>query len=248
MTTLKGVFWDVDGTLADTEMEGHRVSFNYSFNKVGINWYWNRSTYAKLLNYPGGVNRIKQYSNMQNMNLDDSYLNEIHVIKQKYYKQLLGSDLIKLRIGVERVFNELHQNGIQQWIVTTSSNVAVQALLANLPKSIKNNFKGVVAHEDVKYKKPNSECYLKALKSSKLDPSNVIVIEDSLVGLQSAVGANLKCLITLTDYDTNDLSLYSQAKAIVNHLGDETNTSVVMKGTPVHNKMVSISYLNSLLL
>ena len=35
MTWLKGVFWDVDGTLANTEMEGHRPAFNRAFSDLG---------------------------------------------------------------------------------------------------------------------------------------------------------------------------------------------------------------------
>ena len=31
MRNLKAVFWDVDGTIADTEMNGHRVAFNKAF-------------------------------------------------------------------------------------------------------------------------------------------------------------------------------------------------------------------------
>ncbi|MFL0792320.1 MAG: hydrolase, partial [Prochlorococcus sp.] len=46
MAKLRAVFWDVDGTLADTEMEGHRVAFNEAFAAGGFPWQWDRQTYG----------------------------------------------------------------------------------------------------------------------------------------------------------------------------------------------------------
>ena len=37
---LKAVFWDVDGTLADSEMEGHRSAYNAAFMEEGLEWHW----------------------------------------------------------------------------------------------------------------------------------------------------------------------------------------------------------------
>ena len=35
MTALRALLWDVDGTLAETEAEGHRVAFNAAFAEHG---------------------------------------------------------------------------------------------------------------------------------------------------------------------------------------------------------------------
>jgi FMN phosphatase YigB (HAD superfamily) len=40
MSTLKALLFDVDGTLADTEREGHMAAFNRSFDEAGLNWHW----------------------------------------------------------------------------------------------------------------------------------------------------------------------------------------------------------------
>ena len=49
MRELKAVFWDVDGTLADTEFLGHRIAFNKSFKEFDLNWHWDSSIYLDLL-------------------------------------------------------------------------------------------------------------------------------------------------------------------------------------------------------
>jgi beta-phosphoglucomutase-like phosphatase (HAD superfamily) len=53
MTALRAVFWDVDGTLADTEMEGHRPAFNQAFRDLGLPFHWNKELYSELLSIAG---------------------------------------------------------------------------------------------------------------------------------------------------------------------------------------------------
>ena len=40
MNELKALLFDVDGTLADTELDGHRVAFNQAFADAGLDWNW----------------------------------------------------------------------------------------------------------------------------------------------------------------------------------------------------------------
>jgi beta-phosphoglucomutase-like phosphatase (HAD superfamily) len=53
-TTLKALIFDVDGTLSDTERDGHRVAFNRAFDEYGIGWHWSVETYGELLAVTGG--------------------------------------------------------------------------------------------------------------------------------------------------------------------------------------------------
>ena len=62
MPVLKTVFWDVDGTLADTEMDGHRPAFNRAFAEHGLKWTWDPETYRRLLSIPGGGLRMKTFA------------------------------------------------------------------------------------------------------------------------------------------------------------------------------------------
>ncbi|MDQ6980696.1 MAG: HAD family hydrolase, partial [Ghiorsea sp.] len=59
MAELKCLLWDVDGTLADTEKDGHRVAFNMAFEEAGMDRRWSDETYGELLKVTGGKERIK---------------------------------------------------------------------------------------------------------------------------------------------------------------------------------------------
>ena len=51
MTYLEGVYWDLDGTIANTELEAHLPAFNYAFNDFDLEWYWDKSTYIEPVSY-----------------------------------------------------------------------------------------------------------------------------------------------------------------------------------------------------
>ena len=57
---LKALIFDVDGTLADTEM-AHLAAFNHAFAEMGLDWQWDVPLYTRLLAVSGGKERIKAY-------------------------------------------------------------------------------------------------------------------------------------------------------------------------------------------
>ena len=59
MANLEALIFDVDGTLADTERDGHLVAFNRAFADAGLDWNWSVETYGELLKVTGGKERIK---------------------------------------------------------------------------------------------------------------------------------------------------------------------------------------------
>ena len=69
MAYLEGVYWDLDGTIANTELEAHLPAFNLAFNDLGIDWYWDTDKYIKLLKINGGKNRVAYYSQSKNYSL-----------------------------------------------------------------------------------------------------------------------------------------------------------------------------------
>ena len=151
------VFWDVDGTIADTEMEGHRVAFNMTFQKLRLSWNWDRKLYTELLTIAGGGNRIKAFAESINYHLSQDQVLEIHNIKQMYYQRIISNGKIPIRIGVRRLIEDLARNNIEQWIVTTSGLKAVEVLMHSIFQSEENPFKGYLTAENVSKLKPDPE-------------------------------------------------------------------------------------------
>ncbi len=103
MTRLQAVFWDVDGTLADTELNGHRPAFNQAFSDCGLDWYWNEGLYSELLRIPGGRQRIQCYAEQVGAPIDQALLDRLRRSKQQHYLKIASSGTVTLRPGVSRL-------------------------------------------------------------------------------------------------------------------------------------------------
>ena len=190
MTYLEGVYWDLDGTIANTELEAHLPAFNNAFNDLGINWNWDICKYIELLKINGGKNRIAYYAKYNNYDFSDDLILKIHETKQFHYLEIIKKNCVSFKTGVFRLINELHRKKVRQFIVTSSSRNQVDLLIEYLFNGF-NPFEFIISSEDVEFKKPNPLPYLKAIKFSGINTNNSIVFEDSNPGLKSSLAANL---------------------------------------------------------
>jgi phosphoglycolate phosphatase-like HAD superfamily hydrolase len=95
----------------------------------------------------------------------------------------------------------------------------------------------------------SSDIYLYALEDMKLDPKDVIVVEDSENGMRAAVAAGLPTVVTVSTFTVNED--FSPASLVVSHLGDsgpEEKTSVLRNphGVDVGN-LVTLNHLQELI-
>ena len=190
MTFLEGVYWDLDGTIANTELEAHLPAFNRSFKDFGLNWIWDKDSYVDLLRINGGKNRIKFFSSHKDEYISNELVNKIHERKQYHYLNLINANSVNLKKGVYRLISELKSKKVRQFIVTSSSKIQVNLLIKKLFLGF-NPFEFIISSENVSFHKPNPEPYLKAICLSGIKPSRSLVFEDSNSGLRAALEANL---------------------------------------------------------
>lgn len=218
---LKCIIFDVDGTMADTERNGHRVAFNLAFEEKGLNWNWDEELYGRLLKITGGKERINYYQTdfLKKQVLSDEQIKNLHACKTKHYVELLQYGKIPLRSGVKELIEQALQNNIKVAISTTTTPVNVTTLLhATLGKDSKKMFSEIAAGDIVPNKKPAPDIYLHALNNLNLRADDCIAIEDSEAGLESAVNAGIKTIITTNLYTQNQD--FSKAELVTNSLAE----------------------------
>ena len=246
MAYLEGVYWDLDGTIANTELEAHLPAFNNAFRELGINWNWDADKYIELLKINGGKNRIAYYSKLNNNDFSEKLIIKIHEKKQDHYLEIIKKNCVEFKTGVFRLINELHRKKVRQFIVTSSSKNQVDLLIEHLFNGF-NPFEFIISSEDVELKKPNPLPYFKAIQLSGIKEKNSIVFEDSNQGLKSSLAANLPTIyvpsnipIVLEDNIKLDCFLDS--------LGDENNVANVIKGPKLKKTYVDYSFLSDYLM
>jgi HAD superfamily hydrolase (TIGR01509 family) len=234
MSFPEALIFDVDGTLAETERDGHRVAFNRAFQDFDLPWRWPVGLYGQLLRIAGGKERIRHY--IERYQLDcplDPPLTELvaalHQAKTAHFKALVEADVIPLRPGVRRLLEEARRYQVRLAIATTSTKDAVIPLLERLlgPNSL-NWFEVIAAGDMVAAKKPAPDIYNLVVETMELRRDRGLVIEDSQQGLEAALAAGLPTVVTVNDY-TRDQSLEGAA-LVINHLGEPNLPFEVLQG------------------
>ena len=248
---LRALLWDVDGTLAETEFQGHRQAYNAAFRSAGLPWRWDASTYRQLLAVSGGRERLRHFfDQVGQAPVGDGQVESLMAAKQRAYADLARRGALPLRPGVQRLVAEAAARGWPQALVTTSSRSAVAALLASQGAVLTSAFAFWVCGEDVKAKKPSPEGYLQALNRLDLSPSRVLALEDSPQGLASAMAAGLPCLLTLGEAPApagGEEEWWRRATAAVDHLGEADLPTRILQGPPCQPAMVTLPWLERLL-
>lgn len=194
----KNVFiFDLDGTLIDS---------------VGI---WN-TVDQRLLSDLGQIMVPKSVINLNRDRIigssqsENPYIDYAQYLKEEYhlncsveqlhrYRSIIMIELLEKEVKRKPYASELisllKERGMSLVLATTTTraNICTYSHTNEDTKilDIPNNFDLILTMEDVKSFKPNPEIFTKVLNTLEVEPKNVIVIEDSIVGIKGAINAGL---------------------------------------------------------
>ena len=229
---LQCLIFDVDGTLANTERDGHRVAFNLAFAEAGLDWHWSVEFYGQLLVVSGGKERLKYFLRQYLPQFrPDGELNDfvayLHQLKTNHYLELLRRGKIALRPGTKRLIEAARAAKITLAIATTSSLPNVIALLEKYLDL--DWFEVIAAGDIVPAKKPAPDIYHYVVKRLELPLDSFVVIEDSDNGLDAAIAAGLKTIVTVNNY--TEQQDFSQAALVLSDLGEPQQPCQIIQGS-----------------
>ena len=180
MTVIKGYFFDLDGTLVDT----HEA--NYHAYKHAVKDVMDIDLGEEL------KRRIKMGESSEQFlpklldTTDDSHFDRIKSRKKELYPDYLHHSKPN-----DFLISFLRQmaGDFETVLVTTAKRKSGLAVLK--AHGLDGYFSHSIFGEDVKRMKPDPEAYLLALKTTGLKPDEVIIFEDSDIGLETADNAGI---------------------------------------------------------
>ena len=236
---LRALLFDVDGTLADTEPQGHLPAYNRAFKELGLGWQWSKKLYRQLLLLPGGRERIEHYLSEHAPDLGrhrdevernrEAWVDSLHRLKSRHFRERLRSGRVCLRPGVRRLMLETGRAGLELALVTNASRATLEPFLEHILGPELNAFVSVIAcGEEVARKKPAADLYQLALRRLGRRPGECIALEDSAMGAAAARAASIPVVVTV-NADTRGQD-FADALLVVDQLGEPDAPCRVLGG------------------
>ena len=229
------LIFDCDGVLADTERDGHRLAFNETFAEVGLPVQWSEAEYGEKLKIGGGKERMAslltdEFVRANGLPVDaesqQDLLADWHRRKTAKYKAMVRAGRLPARTGIARIVGKALAADWSLAVASTSAEESVRAVLQHAVGVESAGRFAVFAGDAVAAKKPEPAIYELALEQLGISAQDAIVIEDSRNGLLAAVGAGLRCVVTLSSYTAEEDM--SEAVLVLTSLGDPGDPARVL--------------------
>jgi HAD superfamily hydrolase (TIGR01509 family) len=185
MNQIKGILWDNDGVLVNTEhlfYEANREIFaEHGIDLTAqqfFDWFLTDNFGAWHLLHEKGYTREQTDALRETRNV-------------RYGERLAREEQLG-NAGIDRVLERLSTR-LAMGIVTSSRLHHFQLIHDRLP--LRRYFDFVVTEEDTAESKPSPEPYLLGLKKLGIAAEECLVIEDSPRGLQAARAAGICCIV-----------------------------------------------------
>ena len=200
---LRALIFDVDGTLADTEREGHLPACNEAFARLGYPVRWTWEEFKAMLVLPRSAARMRlALSRLEPCALPEEIEARVAALVELKGRLYIETYLPRLRLrpGVSELIEEALSRGVRLAIVSSSREPQIEALLRHGLGRAARSFDPILGQGAGLKTAPDSPLYRRCLAELGTALGETLAIEDSQLGLQAARAAGVACAVFYNDY------------------------------------------------
>lgn len=205
---IKAVFFDLDGTLIDTEKYYNRC-WPKAFAHFGHETSAKECLDVRSLGNPHILKWMQERFG-ENVKCD-----EIRKYARSLVNELIEKEGLHLKEGVVECLEFLKTKNVCIYIVTATAIDRTENCITQV--GIKKYFDKVISATMVENGKPAPDVYLEAAKEANVNPSECIAVEDSPNGAYSAISAGMNTIM-VPDLSEPDEELKKKLFAKLNSL------------------------------
>jgi HAD superfamily hydrolase (TIGR01509 family) len=207
---IKTVIFDMDGVIVDTEPV-HHYAYNQHFKQLNIDV--SPEMYATFTG--NSTKNIFERLKVQ-FNLSDDVPTLVETKRNLFNEAFDSKEDLYLLDGVEDLIKDLHQNGMQLVLASSSATVTINRIFNRF--GLHQYFTHIVSGEDFPKSKPHPAIFQQAAFLAKTPVENCIVIEDSTNGILAAKSAGIYCI----GYDSfhSKMQDYSMADRVIRNFDE----------------------------
>ncbi len=207
---IQTVIFDMDGVIVDTEPV-HHYAFRQHFKQLSIEV--SPEMYAS---FTGNSTRNVFQKLKHHFQLSQDVEVLIDTKRQLFNEAFDQNEDLHLLDGVENLIKELHQNGMQLILASSSAKVTINRIFNRF--NLHQYFTHIISGEDFENSKPDPAIFNHAVLLSNCPKEKCIVIEDSTNGIKAAKATGIYCL----GYDSPNSKLqdYSMADWVISDFSE----------------------------
>ena len=198
---IQTVIFDMDGVIVDTEPV-HHYAYNQHFKQLNI-----EVTPEMYATFTGNSTKNTYEKLKSHFEIAESVPDLVEAKRNLFNDAFDSKEDLCLIDGVEDLIKELHHNGMQLVLASSSANVTIDRVFRRF--GLHQYFTHLVSGEDFPNSKPHPAIFEHAAKLSQTSVENCIVIEDSTNGIIAAKAAGIYCI----GYDSINTKLQDYSKA-----------------------------------
>lgn len=181
-TAIRGVIFDMDGLLLDSERIAYDIGRQVS---VELNIPWTREVALQMI----GISSADHEPLLKGAFGDDFPLEAHRNEFGRRYEAAIAAGVFMLKPGVNELFDILDTAGLPRAVATSTRRSRAVPKLARV--GLLSRIKTLVAGDEIARGKPAPDIFLTAARRLDVAPAHCLVLEDSNPGVRGALAAGM---------------------------------------------------------